>query len=72
VALHSKAQQLARSGGSRNSAPYRPSASTAATPTNETLVDEIAALEHDRNADHAKADWQFTIPNARLNSSTYC
>ena len=34
-------------------------------PDKETLIDEIAAWEHDRNACHAKADWHFTTPNAR-------
>ena len=29
-------------------------------PDKQTLIDEIAAWEHDRNANHAKADWQFT------------
>ena len=27
---------------------------------------EIAAWEHDRNANHTKADWQFTTKNARI------
>jgi hypothetical protein len=31
-----------------------------------TLIDEIAAWEHDRNANHTKANWQFTTPNARI------
>ena len=31
-----------------------------------TLSEEIAAWEEDPNANHAKADWQFTIDNARL------
>jgi hypothetical protein len=29
-------------------------------------VDEIAAWEHDRNANHAKANWQFTTPTAGI------
>src|SRR4029077_15516004 len=29
-------------------------------PNKQILVDEIAAWEHDRNANHTKADWQFT------------
>ena len=29
-------------------------------PDKQTLIDEIAAWEHDRNANHTKADWQFT------------
>src|SRR5438132_423709 len=32
----------------------------------QILVDEIAAWEHDRNANHTKADWQFTTKNARI------
>jgi hypothetical protein len=31
-----------------------------------TLSEEIAAWEEDRNANHAKADWQFTTDNARI------
>jgi hypothetical protein len=26
----------------------------------------IAAWEHDRNANHTTANWQFTAPNARI------
>ena len=29
-------------------------------PDKQTLIDEIAAWEDDRNANHANADWQFT------------
>ncbi|MFY9837712.1 MAG: IS630 family transposase, partial [Xanthobacteraceae bacterium] len=35
-------------------------------PDKQTLSDEIAAWEHDRNANHTKADWQFTTKNARI------
>ena len=35
-------------------------------PDKQTLVDEIAAWEHDRNARHAKANWRFTTPDARI------
>jgi hypothetical protein len=35
-------------------------------PDKQTLIDEIAAWEHDRNANHAKANWRFTTPNARI------
>ena len=35
-------------------------------PDKQTLIDEIAAWEHDRNANHTKADWQFTTKNARI------
>ena len=31
-----------------------------------TLIDEIAAWEHDRNAKHAKANWHFTTADARI------
>src|SRR5262249_19704023 len=34
-------------------------------PNKQILIDEIAAWEHDRNANHTKADWQFT-KNARI------
>ncbi len=35
-------------------------------PDRPTLIDEIAAWEHDRNANHTKANWHFTTPNARI------
>ncbi|MGH6795437.1 MAG: IS630 family transposase [Methylocella sp.] len=35
-------------------------------PDKQTLVEEIAAWEQDRNANHAKAHWHFTTPNARI------
>ncbi len=35
-------------------------------PNKQTLIDEIAAWENDRNANHAKADWQFTTADARI------
>ena len=35
-------------------------------PDQQTLINEIAAWEQDRNANHAKADWQFTTPEARI------
>ena len=35
-------------------------------PDKQTLVNEIAAWEHDRNAHHAKASWRFTTPDARI------
>jgi hypothetical protein len=35
-------------------------------PGKQTLIDEIAAWEEDRNANHAKADWQFTTADARI------
>ena len=35
-------------------------------PDKQTLVEEIAAWEHDRNANHTKANWHITTPNARI------
>ncbi|MGB8556734.1 MAG: IS630 family transposase [Pseudolabrys sp.] len=35
-------------------------------PDKQALIEEIAAWEHDRNANHAKADWHFTTANARI------
>lgn len=35
-------------------------------PDKQTLVEEIAAWEHDRNASKTKANWYFTTPNARI------
>ena len=34
-------------------------------PDKQTLIEEIAAWEHDRNANHTKADWQFTTQCSR-------
>lgn len=35
-------------------------------PDKQTLIDEVAAWETDRNKHHAKADWQFTTADARV------
>ena len=35
-------------------------------PDKQTLVEEIAAWEHDRNANHTTANWHLTTPNARI------
>src|ERR1700682_3828645 len=35
-------------------------------PDKQTLVEEIAAWEQDRNANHTKANWQFSTSNARI------
>ena len=35
-------------------------------PDKQMLIDEIAAWENDRNANHTKADWHFTTANARI------
>jgi len=35
-------------------------------PDKKTLVEEIAAWQHDRNANHTKANWHFTTPDARI------
>ena len=35
-------------------------------PDRQFLADEVAAWEADRNKNHAKADWQFTTPDARI------
>ena len=32
----------------------------------QTLIEEIAAWENERNARHAKANWHFTTPDARI------
>jgi hypothetical protein len=34
-------------------------------PDKQTLIEEVAAWVHERNAHHAKADWHFTTSNAR-------
>jgi hypothetical protein len=33
-------------------------------PDKQTLVEEIAAWEQDRNANHSRANWQFSTQNA--------
>ena len=35
-------------------------------PDKQTLIDEIAAWQIDRNASRTKADWQFSTKNARI------
>ncbi len=35
-------------------------------PDKQVLADEVAAWEQDRNKNHAKADWRFTTPDARI------
>jgi hypothetical protein len=35
-------------------------------PDKQTLIDEVAAWEHDRNKNHTRADWQFTTADARI------
>jgi hypothetical protein len=35
-------------------------------PDKQVLTDEVAAWQHDRNKNHAKADWRFTTANARI------
>ena len=35
-------------------------------PDKQTLIDEIAAWEHDRNAQHTKSDWHLTTKDARI------
>ena len=35
-------------------------------PDKQTLIDEIAAWEQDRNARHTKANWHFTTSAARI------
>ena len=35
-------------------------------PDKQSLIDEVAAWEHNRNKHHAKVDWQFTTADARI------
>jgi len=35
-------------------------------PDKQTLIEELAAWVHDRNASKTKANWHFTTPNARI------
>ena len=59
MALHPKTRQLARSGGIRTRRPVVPSASTT-IPDKQTLIEEVAAWEHDRNANKTKANWRLS------------
>src|SRR5258707_1288851 len=65
MALHSKTRQLARSAESELGV-LTSQCLNRRIPNKQILVDEIAAWEHDRNANHTKADWQFTTKNARI------
>ena len=62
---HSKTRQLAQSGRVRTRRP-NVQCLDRRIPNKQILIDEIAAWEHDRNANHTKADWQFTTKNARI------
>jgi hypothetical protein len=35
-------------------------------PDKQTLIEEVAAWQCDRNKNHTKADWQFTTADARI------
>ena len=35
-------------------------------PDKQTLIGEIAAWEHDRNAQRTRSDWRFTTKDARI------
>ena len=35
-------------------------------PDKQTLIEEVAAWEDDRNKNRTKADWQFTTADARI------
>jgi hypothetical protein len=35
-------------------------------PDKQTLIEEVAAWETDRNKHHTKADWQFKTADARV------
>jgi hypothetical protein len=35
-------------------------------PDKQTLIEEVAAWEDDRNKNHTTADWQFTTADARI------
>ena len=60
MALHTQARQLAGYQLNRNSASCQASASDRRIPDKQTLIEEVAAWEKDRNKKHTKADWQFT------------
>ena len=35
-------------------------------PDRQTLIEEVAAWQNDRNKNHTKADWHFATANARI------
>ena len=35
-------------------------------PDKQTLIEEVAAWEDERNKNHTKSDWQFTTADARI------
>ena len=41
-------------------------------PDKQTLVEEVAAWEQDRNVNHSKANWHFTTPNACIKLKHLC
>jgi DDE superfamily endonuclease len=66
MALHFKSTAVGSIWRSPNSASYRPSASTAASPTNKLSSTKSPPGSTTRNANHTKANWHFTTPNARI------
>ena len=56
MALHAQARQLARSGGIELGV-LAAQCLDRRIPDKQTLIDEIAAWEHDRNVHHTKSDW---------------
>ena len=65
MALHPKARQLAQLAKSELGV-LSSQCLDRRIPDKQTLVEEIAAWEHDRNANHTKSNWQLTTPNARI------
>jgi hypothetical protein len=65
MVLHSKAWQLARLAAFEFGALWS-QCLDCRIPDKQALIDEIAAWEDDRNANHTKAEWHFTTPIARI------
>ena len=65
MALHAKTRQLAQSGESELGV-LSSQCLDRRIPDKQVLTDEVAAWQHDRNKNHAKADWRFTTANARI------
>ena len=66
MALYAKARQTGSIWRNPNSPFSRRNVSTAASPYKQILIRQVAAWEADRNAHHAKVDWQFTTDDARI------
>ena len=64
MALHAEAWQLAGYGGELSILSVQ--CLDRRIPDRQTLIEEVAAWQNDRNKNHTKADWHFTTADARI------